>query len=300
MKKIILAAALSISAVAFAAEQKEGKATLEYTIKSAKYAQGHVKNAEYGTLTLDYANQSVKLFVSEKSSCKVGRPCPAVVRALSVELPISSVETDACGIRHVTAMKDDRVVDGIMQKIKVSDSSDMTCRTFAAVVPKATYETAYYNRMNAKLIEEKSTMELSLKNVIDASAAILLKYQIHVGFSPDPTTMTLTVDAKGEVLAIERRMRTKKVSRTEIAQLSQSVLEKLKQQIATVPENTKLIDDQEGKPICSDSPVAQIFAYSNGQEIQIYESSGCHTSKSYDGEANSLTNAVLGLTYLAR
>jgi len=300
MKKIVMLALFSVSAVAFAAQQKSGQGILEYKVTSAKYAKGHVLNPQDGMLTLDYTNQKVRLVVTEKTICAKGMMCAQMIKTLTVDLPITGVETDNCGIRHVVAAQDQRPVDGIMQKLTVSDPSDMTCKTFVAVTPNASYESAYVNRKDGKSVQEISTMELALNNAIAADSKILLKYKMSVGFSPDPSVMTLTVDNKGKVLSVVERMRSQKTTRMEIAQLSNAVVENLKKQLATVPSETKLVDDREGEPVCSDALVATIVASVKGQEVQIYESSGCHISKSYDGEAASLANAVIGLTYLAK
>lgn len=299
MKQFVLLTILSVGAIAFAKPQKSA-GVLEFEIKSAQYAQSHVQDALNGQITLNYTEKKVNLYVREKSKCPSNMFCAQVVKALSVELPITSIETDDCGVRHVTALKDERPVDGIMQKITVSDPTKMTCRTFAPVFPKATYETAFVDRLKGKTVKAVSTMDLVLAGTVSPQSEVLLKYQMHVGFSPDPQTIILTIDNKGEVLSKISYMRTKKVTRLEIAQLSSKVVENLKKQVASVPEDTKLISEDPNAPICMDAPTSKIFAIVDGNEVQIYENSGCRVSKSYDGEAASLSAAVLGLTYLAK
>lgn len=299
MKLIVIAALLSLSAASFA-KGKTPTNILELVVKTAKFDPRHVKNAGPGKVTVNYSEKIVKLFVPDVEICPKGMICTEALRVLSVELPIKSVQKDDCGIFTVTALRDLRPVDGVFEKLTVTDVTNMTCKPLVAVDPQAIYETRYYDRMGGKEVHAISKMVLGTEGQITKpSTSILLKYQINIGFSPDPAVETLTIDSEGKVLSSTEYFKTKEKTLIEVAQLSHIVLNRIIERIKTIPAETKLVDDQEGGPICMDAPSSFVSLFSEGIEIRIYENQGCHISKSFDGEATSLTALILGLVAIS-
>lgn len=167
MKNLFLAVTFLIGAVSTASESvKRPQGVLQYKITEAKYASVHVQNATRAQLVLNYDLSEVSLNIKVAFHCPDGRICAQVMPVpVQVHLPIVSVHTDLCGIRTVTAMLDDRLVDGMLQQIRITDPSKMTCRTFIAVHPKATYVTSFYDRNDGKTVTNQSTMILALQAV---------------------------------------------------------------------------------------------------------------------------------------
>lgn len=167
MKNLFLTITFLIGAISTAAESaKKAQGVLQYKVTEAKYAFVHVQNATRAQLILNYDNLEVSLNIKVAFHCPDGRICAQVMPVpIQVELPIIDIETDMCGIRTVTAMLDGRPADGELQQIKIIDPSKMTCRTFVAVQPKATYVTSFYDRLDGKTVTNKSTMLLALQAV---------------------------------------------------------------------------------------------------------------------------------------
>jgi hypothetical protein len=156
MKQLFVAAALLVSATSFAATGIHN-----YVVTESKFAPSHVAHPGHGVVTLNYDNSTIKLVVEKVTPCTPGGLCSQVKLApLTAELTITSIETDSCGIHRVIAKHDMRPVDGQLEQITVIDPSEMTCKTFVAVLPEATYLTTFVNRRTGKDVTDTSKMTL--------------------------------------------------------------------------------------------------------------------------------------------
>ncbi len=312
MKKLLLAITMLIGAVSSAdTEMLKAQGLLQFKVEKANFSVGHVRNPGGAELTLNYDQAQVKLFVAELNQCPPNRMCAMVLRRpLMVELPILSVKTDSCGIRHVVAAQDSRPVDGILQQITILDPSQMTCKTFVAVKATATYKTAFYDRLNAKSVVEESKMELSLQpmalqsaeeNLLETSMAppILVKYVQNSGFSPRPTTRTLYVDVTGNVISSVQELRSGTATKTVLAQLSAAALKSLNKKIATVSVDVKLVDENANEPMCTDAPSSVVSVMVKGKEVAVHQYAGCHTFDIQTGYSSQLYSLMLGFSLLA-
>ena len=142
--------------------------------------------------------------------------------------------------------------------------------------------------------------KLSLALAAKEAATVLLQFTESAGFSPDPSTLTLMIDSNGKVASLKKFFRSGKEVKKAIAQLSVDGLQTFKAQVLTIKADTKLIDEDEKAPMCTDAPSAQISTFIDGQAVAIYQWASCHTYKSYDGEALSLVELIKGLSVLAR
>lgn len=300
MKNIIFVAALLLSATSFAKSQKPA-GVIEFAVTKAVFSKAHISNPGAATITVDYSNSKARLMVVSESTCPVGMACAIAMPApLIVELPITSVESDDCGIVTVTAQQDSRPVDGSLQELKVTDASQMTCKTFIAVFSEAHYKTSYYDRRNGKKVEDVSKMTLA-KVLPDSSAVkILLKYQQNSGFSPRPSNQVITVDSKGKVSSLETFSQDNTSKKIDIAQLSSASMKTLKAQIATVKGESQLVDENENQPRCMDAPSTTVSIVKADQDLVISAWESCHTYKLYEGDAVNLANLMNGFATLAR
>ncbi len=298
MKKLLFTASLFMSAAAMAVSLKP-IATSEFVVTSAIYAPNHVTNAGAGKLTVDYANKKMRLVVEREMTCPENMKCAAVMPApLVIELPITSVQTDSCGIHHVTAKRDMRPADGNLQQLTVDDSAAMTCKTLVAVIPEAQYMTSYYDRRGGKEVKDISKMTLALVLPDSSLSNLLLKYEQSAGFSPRPSTHTITVDKLGNVISTIHLLQGDKISTMEIAKLSAAALKNLKAQLAQVPLDVQLVDQDPNAPKCMDAPSTTVSVMSGTTEISIYNWSSCHTYKTDEGNAQNLTQLMLGFATL--
>lgn len=307
MKALLLVTSLILAVAAEARVQAMD--VLQFDIKSADFSTSHIRNAGPGSLTLDYKNSTVKLFVAQNHMpCPAGMMCAAVMPApLMVELPIVSITKDSCGIKHVVASRDSRPVDGALQQITVSDpTSGMTCMTLVAVEPQATYETRYFNRMNGSEIVNKSEMTLSLIVKQDANLetslapAILIKLQQNTGFAPVPFTKTLYVDVTGRVISSTQNFRSDKAVVVNIATLSAEALKNLNELVSGIEVNAELVDANQGEPMCMDAPTTEVSIVVNAKDVVVNRLAGCHKFSVQDYRAERLTQLMEGLANLQK
>ncbi len=182
--------------------------------------------------------------------------------------------------------------------------------TFVAVSPEATYTTSYFDRRNGQEVTNESRMVLAQvfkkSNAVEGdmletslAPAILVKYVVGSGFTPNPTLQTLYVDVTGRVLNNVKSYRTNKSTTTEVAVLSAEALKSLKAKVAAVPADAKLIDLQDGQPMCTDAPSASVIASVKNQDVTVYQRSGCHDFAVESSVATELKEIMLGLANLA-
>lgn len=298
-KNVIAASALIIGSISFAAPKGEG--IQEFKIVSANYAKEHVKNAKGGSLTANYENRTLKLRVESAPACPVGMMCPQVLKIMNVELPIVSEKTDSCGFHKVVARIDQRPVDGALQEIVLHDVINQSCPTIVQVIPKATFTTSSTNMLTGKTVTAVS--ELTLQAVDENpefSQNVLVKWQMNIGFSPNPSVRTVTIDTAGNVRSQEEFFKDHKIVKGNIAKLSAESLTSLKAKVATIPEGATLVDENPGGGICMDAPTSYVAVYVGDIEVRISLREGCHDSQSYDGEATSVVSAMMGFVALAR
>ncbi len=160
MKMFAFASALLLSTMSFASTGSH-----IFKIKDAKFdPKLGLKNDAPGSITVNYDEQTVYMLVArpgvpcaEDRNCPVGMPAPLIVK-----LPITSIKTDNCGINTVIAQKDQRPVDGILQKIQLVDATDATCQFFRAPDQPATYQSRGVNMLTGKETKTNSKMLLVL------------------------------------------------------------------------------------------------------------------------------------------
>lgn len=156
MKQLFFTAALLVSATSFAATGIHN-----YVVTEATFAPSHVTNPGHAAVTLNYDNGTVKMVVERLAPCSAAGFCaPVMLSPLIVELKIASIETDSCGIHRVIAKEDMRPVDGALEQITVIDPSELTCQTFVAVLPEATYLTSFVDRLHGTDVTDTSKMIL--------------------------------------------------------------------------------------------------------------------------------------------
>jgi hypothetical protein len=302
MKELVLIAGLFL-AVAAQARVQVATGSVEFKVENATYASSHLSSPGAGTLTVNYDKGTVKLFVESKQRpCPEGRLCAlAMLPPLSVELPITSVSVDTCGIKHVVASKDMRPVDGALEKLTVSDATaKLTCATFVQVVSEATYESRYVNRSNGQEIVGLSHMVLALNNN-SLAPAILVKLEQYSGFAPVPSQKTIYIDVTGRVISSVKEFRTSKVTTKNLAQLSNESLSNLKLVVSEVAAQAgELVDLNSGEPMCMDAPSSALSVVVDGEDVALRRIENCHTMSIQDYRAERLSQLLEGFQTLAK
>lgn len=160
MKKFILALTLVFSSLAMAQDASADLVVFE--VKSAQFSPDHVTNFKKASVQIDYAQELVTLTVYRSFKCPPNRMCPLMLPLpVVIELPITSVQTNECGVRQVTAEKDMRPADGELKTLTIEDGSDITCPTLLPFEGKAQYETRYESMLTGgSAVIQTSTMVL--------------------------------------------------------------------------------------------------------------------------------------------
>jgi hypothetical protein len=301
MKKLLLIASLVLGTVAQARVQV-ATGVVQFNIEKAEFAPAHASNPGNGTVTVNYDKGTVNLFVVRQSTCPAGMMCALAMPApIIVELPITTVSVDSCGVKHVVASKDMRPVDGALEKLSVTDASAMkNCMTFVQVVSNATYETRFYSRENGQEIVAQSTMTLALKNS-SLAPAILVRLDQNSGFAPVPSSKTLYIDVTGRVLLTVKQFNNSEAATVNLAQLSQEALVNLKALVTGLAsQKGKLVDLNNGEPMCMDAPSSSLSVSANGKNMVVRRLEGCHTISLQDYRAEQLSQLMEGLESLAK
>ena len=141
-------------------------------------------------------------------------------------------------------------------------------------------------------LENESILETSL------APAILIKYVINSGFSPNPTIQTVYVDQIGRVVNTVKVLRTGQVKTAMLAELTADGLKSLNEKINSIPADAILVDANEGEPRCTDAPSSTISVRLKGQDVPVFQRAGCHNLAVETGRANELRDIMFGLISL--
>ncbi len=301
MKNFLFAAVFMTAAVSFGKSEPVLSGVRPLKVLTAQVGQAAVQDVGVGQLVVDYSASKLSLSVELRPNCAPGMMCAQVIRILKAELPITSIKTDSCGIHTVIASKDDRPVDGSLNKVTFSDVTDMTCKTFVAVIPQATYESSFFDRLSGKAVSEKTKLTLAAVREQTVTAAPILKYEATAGFSPEPSVLTVTVDSFGEVKSVRRFFGSsaKPDETAVLATLSADGMQNLRSLLAQVAKDNALVDQQAGQPECVDAGSVEVIAFLHDVQVPIFRNSGCHTFNSGEWSASSLAQLTLGLARLA-
>ena len=146
MKKLMTIAILGlalIEASAFATSIKPEKVGAEFT-RMKLDSQLNYGEIIGGSIAVDYYGQQAKLTLDPQQAICAPESfaCPRYYRApIQIELPITSVTTDACGVIHIEASKDLRAVDGDLQQLFITDYSETRCRYLVIAPTVVEYKT---------------------------------------------------------------------------------------------------------------------------------------------------------------
>lgn len=305
MKSLLLLASLVLGSAVQANVQREG--VINFNVVNAEYAKSHVRSAGDATVSVNYKNSTVKLFIEERHvPCAPNMLCAAVMPSpVEIELPIVSLDVDSCGVKHVVAKRDLRPVDGALQVITVVDPTLESLCTFP-IQASATYESRFYSRMTSQEIVALSKLTLALDTLesleTSLAPAVLVKMVQHPGFAPVPALKTIYVDVTGRVISTVQVYRnglsTPKV--TVLAQLTAEALKNLKEVTGAIKGNAKLVDLNEGEPMCTDAPSTEVSVAVNGKDVVVHSTSGCHEFSIQDYRAQMLKELMEGFQNLTK
>jgi len=161
MKALILSlAVLTLTTAAFANAEISGLKT--FPITQAQLAEAHFEQEfNSGDLTVNYDEKKVTLVLNPKFECTSGRVCAMVMpNPKIIVLPIVSIDSGNCGATLISAQKDQRNRDGVLEQINITDNTTMFCRILLPYEGTASYMTSSVDRSTGETLTQTSKMIL--------------------------------------------------------------------------------------------------------------------------------------------
>lgn len=134
----------------------------KYNIIGSQVSGEEKLGSAQGSIAVNYDEGTITMQTARKPKCPPNALCAQYIQFEEVTLPIVAMKKNSCGIMVVTASKDQRPVDGLLQTLTVEDASEMTCQPFAKYVEQAVYTIQGYNMLNGKELKRTTTMDLEL------------------------------------------------------------------------------------------------------------------------------------------
>lgn len=108
------------------------------------------------------------------------------------------------------------------------------------------------------------------------------------GFERDPQTKILRVREDGVMTleVIKHRQNKKEVK--SLGRLSNEGVKQIASQLQGIAKDAELIDEDAGKPMCTDIPGFSVSALVEGEQKEIYRSASCHHYRLEGGAAREL------------
>lgn len=114
-----------------------------------------------GNLLFNSVNNTLSLTIHFAGHrCPPGNMCPAYMQPplRTSELPVIDVTTDACGARIITAEENKMPVDGVLQRITITENSKNYCKYLGYVYPvEGQYSQQFAARQTEELITWNAT-----------------------------------------------------------------------------------------------------------------------------------------------
>ncbi|MBC7690386.1 MAG: hypothetical protein H7222_01340 [Methylotenera sp.] len=134
-----------------------------------------------------------------------------------------------------------------------------------------------------KSVSRSSALVAVLASISGASLALaappsnaLAYLSISPGFTRDPVAREISILDDGGVMAIATKLRTGEVTQTRLGTLEAGTLLALKKTVASIPADGKLMDSNEGGPICSDAPEYSYQVRPMKMLVEVARSAQCH------------------------
>lgn len=135
------------------------------------------------------------------------------------------------------------------------------------------------------------------------AAEVLVEYAYNAGFSPRPGSEMVQILSDGQVL-FSSSYRNRKTGKTEdtnyvLANLNQERVDALKAALPSIKAKD-LVDQQEGKPMCTDAPSSEIRVAWGRKSVVFARRASCHTWINPQQPAAQVRQLVEGLVALSR
>jgi len=111
-----------------------------------------------GVVKVKQIRKELSLELNYAPKCAPNMACIEVLLIHEINLKITNQVTDRCGNTSYIAERDLRPVDGVKEKLVVTDYTNNICPTFVALPATGVlYQTSFYDRINGKEVSTQSS-----------------------------------------------------------------------------------------------------------------------------------------------
>lgn len=127
---------------------------LNLKVTDSQFSPAHIQRPGEARILVNLKEAKTTLIVEQLFYCPPQMICAAVMPLpVVIELPITAVEENECGLRTITSQADHRAVGGLLKTLTVEDPSHSRCATSQSPLGKAIYTT-----MGSDSTHEESSM----------------------------------------------------------------------------------------------------------------------------------------------
>jgi hypothetical protein len=137
-----------------------------------------------------------------------------------------------------------------------------------------------------------------LTSVSISNASMLVTATSFSGYGPSPEVKTLTLDASGLVVLETRQLRSGDMTTETLGQVAEAAMTKILSDISIITSDARLLDEQEGKPVCADGGSSSVRAVVEGRSVEITREAGCHHWRLEHFEGRRVARLVLAFLEL--
>jgi hypothetical protein len=158
----------------------------QFQVEKADFSPQQVQSPLSAQMNVDYSASQVTLQIQRAMPpCLKNQVCVQMMpEPMIVQLPITKIEKQNCGIFHLIAEQDLRPNDGAVSRIELEDTSSITCHTLLPTTGNASYTTSYLDHQTGQERTAVSTMTISpvAQNVTNSEALNFVKGAFLKGF----------------------------------------------------------------------------------------------------------------------
>ncbi|MBI2519717.1 MAG: hypothetical protein HYV97_04850 [Bdellovibrio sp.] len=120
----------------------------------------HLRNLDVtgGKVAVNPVSKVASVTLNLADNCPVNAYCLVYIPEFKIELPITNISKDRCGVITYVAEKNMMPVDGAYKKLVIKDTSFSICEMFYAAATMISYEETFVNRIEHRTEKHYSRM----------------------------------------------------------------------------------------------------------------------------------------------
>ncbi len=111
-----------------------------------------------GKVSVNPVTKIANVTLNLANNCPVGAYCFAYIPEFKIELPITKIEKDGCGVVTYRAERNEMPVDGAKNTLVIKDTTLSVCEMFYPAATTITYDETFINRLQGQTETRHSRM----------------------------------------------------------------------------------------------------------------------------------------------